>query len=562
MMNNIDLADELRAIANLMIIAGEDEFRARRISRLADDIETLPEPIEKAYEEDRLEQLSGVGKSTATMLTQILETGTCDARDKIEETVPLTVLDLLEISGIGVKTAKTLYDDHGIKDIETLDASVADGTLAQVKGFSAKKIEGVKAGIERIRRRNIERPLQEVLSIGEQIAETLNTVPDTRIVSPAGDARRGREYSRQVRLVVGTDNIGRAAVALGRIGLGDGSLKTHVRGEFGGGFPIHVHLTPNDCFGAVWLRESCDRVHLDALNARASERGLPTLGDEDAWKGLDEAGVYEKLGYPYVPPELREGVAALELDALPRLITVEDYVGDLHSHTVASDGANTIEEMAEAAKARGYKILCVTDHSRSSAYAGGLTVERLLPHIDAVRAANDKIDGITLLAGSEVDILPDGSLDYDDDILAQLDWVVASVHSGFNLSEKKQTDRIRAAMENPHVRIIGHPTGRLLSSRDPYPIDVAALIEKAAETGVAIELNSSPERLDLSAEWCAKARQAGVLISINTDAHRRETFANIRYGMMTARRAWLEPQHVLNTRTVDEIVAFRSEARS
>ena len=260
------------------------------------------------------------------------------------------------------------------------------------------------------------------------------------------------------------------------------------------------------------------------------------------------------------PPEMREGRAAVEKadeGSLPKLIQESDYRGDLHSHTNASDGANSIEEMAEAAAALGRDYQAITDHSRSSGYAGGLSAERLMRQIDEAREANAKMNGrITLLAGSEVDILANGRLDYPDSILEKLDWVVASAHSLFNLSEEAQTERLCKAMENPFVRVLGHPTGRQLGRRDPYPVCMETLIEKAVETNTALELNASPARLDLSAEHCRRAAEAGALISINADAHRASTLTNIQYGVMTARRAWLEPRHVINTWDLERIRAL------
>jgi DNA polymerase (family 10) len=300
---------------------------------------------------------------------------------------------------------------------------------------------------------------------------------------------------------------------------------------------------------------------MDALNARAVERGLSPLTDEDTWEGLSEEAIYNRLGLPFIAPELREGVAVLErADAgrLPPILSQTDYQGDLHCHTTESDGRHTLEEMAEAAIARGYRYLAITDHSRSTVIANGLSIERLLAQVEAVRELNRRLEGkLTLLAGSEVDILRDGQLDYPDTVLSQLDWVVASVHAHFALTEAAQTARICKAMENPYVCVLGHPTGRLLGRRDPYAVNISALIEKAAETGVALELNASPERLDLNAVYLAQAREADVPISLNTDAHSRDSFDFIRYGLMTARRAWLEPRFLVNWWDLEQVRAFR-----
>ncbi len=564
MMTNEELADELRILADLMMIGGDDVYRIRRYARLADTVEALPEPVDAIYAEGRLTDLKGVGDSTAKLIEEYLATGTSDRRKKLEETTPITVLDLLALPGVGPKTAQRLFQDLNITSIDELEAGLDAGTVQGMKGITAKSEDKLRAGIARIRRRNVERPLQEVQRLSEQIGEALNLAPDVTAIAVAGGARRGVETPRRIEVVAATENIGQAAVTLGKLGLGDGSPAREVRGEFGGGFPIRASLTPSAYFGVTWLRRTADMAHTEALNARAAERGLKPLDDEDAWKHLDEEDIYAKLGLPLIVPELREGAAAIDradAGALPTLLRVDDYNADLHAHTVASDGANSIQEMAEAARARGYGCLAICDHSRSSGQAGGLSVERLLEQIEQVREVDDLMGSdFTVLAGSEVDILKDGKLDYSDDILAQLDWVVASVHSHFTLSEAAQTERFQKAMENPYVRVIGHATGRLLSRRDPYPLDIPALIQTALETGVALELNSAPDRLDLNAEYCAMAREAGVPISINTDAHRRESFESIRYGLATARRAWLEPKHVVNAWSVEDIRAFRAPA--
>jgi DNA polymerase (family 10) len=565
MMTNERLADELRALGNLMLIAGDDEFKANRYLRLADTIEALETDVNMLLEEGRLTELQSVGQSTAEVIRQTLTTGSSVLRAALEARVPVTTLDLLAISGIGAKTARRLYAELGVDSLDALESALDSGRLATLKGMGAKTIESVRAGLVRVRRRNIERPLYEVIRLGEQIGEVLGTTPEVARIAHAGEARRGVETPRSIRLVVATGNIGRACVALNRLSLGDGSLTRDVHGEFGGGFPIHIHLAPLSDFGVTWLRNTADRAHLDALNERAAARSLPPLTDGEAWAGHTEERIYEHLGLPYITPELREGDLAIrraDAGTLPELVAFSGYKGDLHLHTTASDGRHSILEMAQAAYERGYRYIAVTDHSKSTVIANGLNEERLKRQIEDVRKANAQLDGrITILAGSEVDILRDGRLDFPDELLAQLDWVVASVHAHFTLSEAQQTERICRAMENPFVRVIGHPTGRLLGDRDAYPVSVPALIEQAAKTGVALELNASPERLDSNAEAVALAREASVPICLNTDAHRKESLAFVEYGLMIARRGWLEPRHVVNTWSLERVKAFRADAR-
>lgn len=558
-MTNDELAEELRAIAHLMVIAGEDEFKANRYLRLADTIEALEADVNLLLQEERLTELSGVGPATAELLRQTLTTGSSHLRASLEARVPATTLDLLAIPGIGAKTARKLYLELGIDNLEALSAALESGRLATLKGMGKKNLETIRLGLERIRRRNIERPLYEVLRLGEQIGEVLETTPEVLRIAHAGEARRGVEMPRSVRLVVATDNIGRACASLQRMGLSDGSPQRDVYGELGGGFPLHVHLAPLRFFGVSWLRHTADRAHLEALNERARAQGLSPLTEEDAWEGLTEEQIYSRLGLPYIHPELREGDFALR-EPIPSLVTFSDYKGDLHLHTVDSDGRHSLLEMAQAAYERGYRYLAVTDHSKSTAIANGLTEERLRRQIAAIRQANVELEGrITLLAGSEVDILRDGRLDFPDELLAELDWVVASVHTLFTLPEAQQTERICRAMENPHVCVIGHPTGRLLGERDGYAVNVSRLIEQAVKTGVALELNASPERLDLNSEALVLAREAGVPICINTDAHRKEALAHIEFGLMTARRAQLEPRLVVNTWSLEQVRAFRAQ---
>jgi DNA polymerase (family 10) len=562
MMTNGDLAEELRALANLLLIAGEDEFKARRYARIADAVDASPEPIETLCDEGRLTSLAGVGEHTAELIRQYLATGTCRERQAAEERVPATALDLLAVPGLGPKTAQRLFQELGVADLDALARALDAGELRTLKGMSERTEAKLSHGLALVRRRNVERPLHEVVRLGEQIGERLQLAPAAEAVAHAGEARRGRELPRSVHLVVATEDIGQAALLLQRVGLGDGRPTPHIRGEFGGGFPIHVRFASPATFGVVWLRDTADREHLDALNERAAQRHLPPLTDDDAWRDLSEEQVYGRLGLPYLPPELREGsaaIAAADRGSLPALLDRDGYRGDLHLHTTESDGRHSLPEMAEAAIARGYEYIAVCDHSRSTRIANGLSADRLLRQIEEVRKLNGALGGrLTVLAGSEVDILKDGSLDFPDSVLAQLDWVVASVHAHFNLPEKQQTERIRRAMENSYVRVIGHPTGRLLGEREAYPVDVPALVEKAAETGVALELNSAPERLDLAAEWCAAARRAGVPLCVNTDAHHRESLDFIQYGLMTARRAWLEARHVVNTWGLARVRSFRA----
>ena len=556
MMTNDELAQELRGLADLMTIAGEDVYRARSLTRVADAIEGMDESIASIAQAGKLNEIKGVGASTAKTILQLLETGECDKRKAVEEKVPATALDLLEIPWLGMKTAQRLYKERQIASIEQLEAALDDGSFLKMKGFTAKTVGVFRDGIARFRRRKTERPLQEALSVGAQMAEALKEsgAPQAEV---SGAARRARETCVGVRVTAETAQTDQAAEALQKIGFESSAVGNVVKGTIAGGFPAVVTFAAPGSFHAAWLRETADAEHLDALNERAESRGLPPLNDNGAWGNLSEEQVYAKLGLPFIPPEMREGRAAVEKadeNGLPALIQESDYRGDLHSHTNASDGANSIEEMAEAAAALGREYQAITDHSRSSGYAGGLSAERLMRQIDEAREANEKMNGrITLLAGSEVDILANGRLDYPDSILEKLDWVVASAHSLFNLSEEAQTERLCKAMENPFVRVLGHPTGRQLGRRDPYPVCMETLIEKAVETGTALELNASPARLDLSAEHCRRAVEAGALISINADAHRAATLENIRYGIMTARRAWLEPRHVINTWDLERV---------
>ncbi len=556
MMTNDELAQELRGLADLMTIAGEDVYRARSLTRVAGTIEGLDESIASIAQAGKLNEIKGVGASTAKTILQLLETGECDKRKAVEEKAPATALDLLEIPRLGMKTAQRLYKERQIASIEQLEAALDDGSLLKMKGITANTIGVFRDGIARFRRRKTERPLQEALSVGAQMAEALKEsgAPQAEV---SGAARRARETCVGVRVTAEAAQTDQAAEALQKIGFESSVVGNVIEGTIAGGFPAVVTFAAPGSFHAVWLRETADAEHLDALNERAESRGLPPLNDNGAWGNLSEEQVYAKLDLPFIPPEMREGRAAVEKadeDGLPALIQESDYRGDLHSHTNASDGANSIEEMAEAAAALGREYQAITDHSRSSGYAGGLSAERLMRQIDEAREANEKMNGrITLLAGSEVDILANGRLDYPDSILEKLDWVVASAHSLFNLSEEAQTERLCKAMENPFVRVLGHPTGRQLGRRDPYPVCMETLIEKAVETGTALELNASPARLDLSAEHCRRAVEAGALISINADAHRAATLENIRYGIMTARRAWLEPRHVINTWDLERV---------
>ena len=527
--------------------------------------------------EGRATQIPGIGNTLQEKIQALTETGDIPAALKLRAKFPAGLLAVTRLPGLGPKRARLLHDELGIDSLDKLRAAAEGERLRTVKGFGPKAEENVLAGLaaaeagagaeERV-------VLSRALAVGEPLIAALRDHPAAERVELAGSARRWTDSVKDLDVIAtahdpealarGAAELPTVAAASG-VGAAGAKLTTYT------GMKIDLRIVAPEQFGNLLQHFTGSKQHNEALRKAAVRRGLHVseygiLDDADSQtlRCASEADVYARLGLDYVEPELRENRGELEAAAsgeLPELVEIGDVRGELHSHTHASDGHNTMEEMALAARERGRKYLCITDHSASMGFGADVPPDELERQIERVRALNQEMDGIELLIGSEVNVLPDGSLDYDDDLLSRLDWVIASVHTSFRLPEDEQTARIVTACEHPWVDCIGHLTGRKIERRPPYALDVEAVIDAAARTGTMLEINSSPDRRDLIDVHARAAAAAGVPIVINTDAHKPSDFDYLRYGVATARRGWLTKADVANTRTWKQFARLRKRAR-
>jgi len=565
-------------IGQLLELKGENVFKIRAYERAAQTIRALGEDLAAVRARDGLLDLPGIGKELAAKIGELLDTGKCKAHQELLKEFPPGLLAMMEIPEVGPKSVKFLYDTLGIDSVEKLEAAAQAGHLRDLKGFGAKTEANILKGIERLRKHHERTPLGMAYPLAmEFIARLRKKAPVTQI-SHAGSLRRMCETIGDLDILVSSNKPAEVMDAFTALDLVEeviakGDTKSSIITELG--MQVDLRVVPDDSFGAALQYFTGSKQHNIHLREIAVKKGLKLSewgvfrvkgAKETRIGGKTEQELYDAVGVPMMPPELREDRGEIEAalaGTLPDLITVKDIRGDCHTHTTASDGKSTLAEMAAAAKARGYKYLAICDHSQSARVANGLDAARLRRQIKDIRAFNQQHgDGFTVLAGSEVNILRDGALDFPDDLLDDLDFVVASVHDNFKLDRSVQTTRIVRAMENPRVCVIGHPTGRLIGRRDPYDVDMDYIIAAAKHAGCALELNSFPDRLDLNDAHCRMAKDAGVPFFIDTDAHAVEHFALIDYGIATARRAWLEPRDVLNTRPLPQLQKWIAARRA
>jgi DNA polymerase (family 10) len=563
-MRNAEIAAALRELGILYELDGADRYRVLAYKEAARTVANSPVSVEQLAEEGRLTELPAVGKTLAQKIETLIETGSIPSADKLKEKFPATLVEVTRVPGLGAKTARRIYDEVGVTNLLELKEAAEEGRLAGIRGLGPKTEENILSSLEGVTEDGIgERLLlSHVLPIADEICNDLKELGVANRIKLAGSARRWTETCKDLDLIATTDDPAALAEALATHGLaaesrrgGDAaaSVLTHA------GLQVDLRIGTEETFGNLLQHFTGSAAHNVQLRERAlarglsvSENGVAEVEGKKVHKFADEAGVYELLGLPYIEPELREGrgeIEAGDTGELPDLVTVEDIRGDLHCHTTLSDGRNSLEEMAEAARARGYAYLAITDHSASHGFGNDVSAKQLARRIEEIRAWNESAPrGFRLLAGSEVNIGTDGSLDYPDELLEELDWVVGSVHTSFNISEKAMSERVIAAMEHPYVDCIGHLTGRLLLRREPYAVDIERIAEAAARTGTMMEINGNPNRRDLNEGHAKLAAEAGVRIVCNTDAHGTETLANIRYSVATARRAWLSAKQIANTR--------------
>ncbi|CAN5547708.1 DNA polymerase/3'-5' exonuclease PolX [soil metagenome] len=528
--------------------------------------------------EGRATELAGIGKTLEEKILALMETGDIPSATRLREKFPTGLIAVTHLPGLGPKRARRLFDELGVDSLDALRAAAEQQRIRALRGFGAKAEESILEALTAVAegQGRVRVLLDRALAVGEAIVDGLRQHPAAERVELAGSARRMTDTVKDLDVIATAHDPAALAAALGDIELVEavGAVsEAAARAITHTGLTVDLKVVAPDQFGNLLQHFTGSKEHNMALREAAVRKGLHVseygvLDDAtgETHRCETEEEVYALLGLAYIQPELREGRGELEAAAyggagLPELIGEADLVGDLHCHTIASDGRNTIAEMALAAQERGYEYLAITDHSASHGFGNHVEPDELRRQIDRVREVDARLDGFRLLAGSEVNILPDGSLDYDDDLLAQLDWVIASVHTSFRIGERAMTERICAALEHPFVDALGHPTGRMLGRRDPYEVDMAAVIECAARTGAMLEINANPNRRDINDVHARAAAGAGVPILIDSDAHGTNTFGVVRYGIATARRAWLEAGDVANTRSWAELATLRKPGR-
>ena len=566
-MDNKAIAGILYETADLLEIDGQDSFRIRSYRNAAEAIEAQTQQISDLIgEPKKVLAIPGIGKGMLLNLQEMLKEGKLSLHAELLKKYHPSMLELLKIQGLGPKTIALIWSAYQVSDVDGLARLAKEGKIRELPRMGEKQEQKLLKAIEDYRRIGGRFLLDVAEQQADKIIEHLRAYPGVEKVTPAGSLRRGRETVGDLDILVTgkaccydgarqdlIDHIIKLPGLMEIIARGDNKISFRMRG----GMQVDVRLLPPDSFGAAMQYFTGSKAHNVALRQRAlkmgytlSEYSLADLDTEKPVAGKTEEEIYATLKLDYIPPELRENLGEIDAAAahtLPDLITQADLQGDVHMHTVETDGRNTIEQMAAAAEEYGYKYIAITDHSKNLAFANGLDDERAVEHIQRIRAVNDMVGELTILAGIEVDILADGTLDLSDSVLEQMDIVIASVHSHFNQGPSEMTDRLLKAVENPNTSLIGHPTGRMLLRRDAYAFDIEAVLKAAARKKVAMELNSYPDRLDLNDRHLRLAKEHGVKIVINTDSHHTSHLDKIRFGILQARRAWLTKQDVLNT---------------
>jgi DNA polymerase (family 10) len=579
-LTNNQIAAALAELGDLYELDGAIIHRVVAYRQAAKAVREASVSVATLAREGRATQLPGVGKTLQEKIQALLETGDIPSAVKLRERYPAGVILMTRLPGLGPKRARKLYEELGIDTLEGLREAALDERLRALHGFGPKAEASILTAIEAMEAdgdgQTPRMVLDRALAIGEPVVDSLRAHPASDRVELAGSARRMADSCKDLDIIATASDPLALVAAFKELPT---VAAVHSEGEAGAratthnGMRIDLRVVAPDQFGNLLQHFTGSKEHNMALRDLAVRKGLHVseygvLDDStnETHRCPDEGEVYRLLGLEHIPPELREDRGELQAAAkgapgLPKLVEVGDLRGDLHCHTPASDGKDSIEVMVQAARERGYEYLAITDHSASHGFGNEVSAERLEEQIERIHALNAELEGFELLAGTEVSIAPDGSLDYPDELLARLDWVIASVHTAFRISEKEMTDRVVTALENPLVDALGHPTGRKIEARAPYAIDIERVVEAAARTGTMIEINSSPDRRDLNDVHARAAAEAGVAILVNCDAHRTTNFGFARYGIATARRAWLTKKHVANTRTWKRFAPLRKRAR-
>jgi DNA polymerase (family X) len=574
---NAEIAAAFDELADLYELDGAVQYRVLAYRTAAKTVRDAPVSVEQLVREGRVTELPGIGKTLEEKLQTLIDTGDTKQAQKLRAQFPSGLIAMMHLPGFGPKRARRLYDELGIDSLEALKSAAEQQKLRGLRGFGAKGeeklLEQLAAGFDG-------KPAPRVLlsraqPMAEQVVDALREVPGAERVEVAGSLRRLADSVKDLDVIATAADPAALVRALTELPVVE---SVDQFGEAGGrittfsGMKVDLKVVEPDQFGNVLQHFTGSKEHNVALRESAVKRGLHVseygiLDDAtgETLRCAREEQVYERLGLEWIPPELREGRGELDAAAkgkLPQLVELSDLRGDLHSHTTLSDGRQDVEAMVKGARKQGYEYLAITDHSASHGFGNHVEPDALRAQVERVHALNEELDGFDVLIGTETNVLTDGSLDYDDELLAELDWVIASVHTSFAMSEKEMTARMIAAIEHPLVDVIGHPTGRKIETRAPYMLDVGQVIEAAARTGTMLEINAAPDRRDLDDVHARAAAEAGVLIVVDSDAHSVRNLELMRFGVATARRAWLTPAQVANTRSWAELQPLRKRSRA
>ena len=570
-MNNGQIAEIFESIAGLLEMKSDKVFTIRAYQKAARTIERLPTELDHMVrEEQNLQEIPGIGKAISEKITEMVTTENLVYYDKLKAEFPEGILDVMQIPGLGPKTVGRLWKELDVTSIPELEKAIENGSLAALPRLGQKTADNIARQLQFQRTKSQRMPMAKAMPIAQRVMESIREkCPEVRNLTIAGSVRRMEETVGDIDMLCTADDpkaVLDSLVAMPNVidVLGHGDTKASV--YLSDGIQIDLRVVEGTHFGALLQYFSGNLQHniqlrdvANDLGLSLNEYGLTNKETDELEVFADEEGIYQRLGIQYIPPELRQGVwevQAARENRIPTLLEISDIRGDLHDHTDWSDGRDPMEIMILSAKERGLEYLAITDHSVGRGIANGLSTDRLENHKKLVKELEQSIGGIKLFTGTEMDIRADGSLDYADDVLEELDWVVASVHSAMGQDAETMTDRIIKAMHNPHVDVIGHLTTRLVGERQPIEADFEAIFKAAAETGTALEINASPERMDLKDSHVYRARELGVPLVISTDAHTTEGLDNTRYGVGIARRGWCEARHILNTLAVDEFLEF------
>ncbi|MGH1366208.1 MAG: DNA polymerase/3'-5' exonuclease PolX [Calditrichia bacterium] len=573
-MDKKQISATLKKMAVMMEISGSNPFKVRAHENAARILEGLTASIAELVESGEITNIKGIGKGMTDKITLLLNDEVLEEYEELKASIPEGVMEMTGISGMGPKKIKAIWQQQGITSVDALEAACKEDKLSDMKGFGKKTQEKILRNIELLRKFKDSFLLSEAKPAGEDLLASIQAFPGVMRAEVAGSLRRSKEVVKDIDIVVSAEKVDRVNImqlftSLPNVEsiVGQGETKSSI--VLKSGINADLRIVSDEQFPNTLHHFTGSKEHNVALRQRAISMGMKVseyglFRGEELIKCEDEKELFTHLGLDFISPELRENFGEIEAAAekrLPKLVKGSDIRGIIHTHTTYSDGANTVEEMARGCQSAGYEYIVISDHSKSAAYANGLSEERIIKQHAEIDEVNSRLDGFRILKGIECDILADGRMDYSDEVLASFEVVIASIHSKFGMTEKEATDRVIRALENPYVNILGHLTGRLLLSREGYPLDQRAVIDAAGELGVSIEINANPHRLDMDWRYCQYAIEKGVMMSVNPDSHRVAGFSDMQYGIGMARKGWLSKEQVLNTYSADEVLAFVNKRR-